>query len=108
MPNYRLGPLDGSTCDTLGIDNIPWAWWRHDQDTSDYLNFEFTDLSAYEVTDWEWNFGDGMVSTLQNPLHRYSQKGVYDVCLIAKNKNGADTLCKTLNVNQNRNIAKSL
>ena len=98
MPNYRLGPLDGSTCDTLGIDNIPWAWWRHDQDTSDYLNFEFTDLSAYEVTDWEWNFGDGMVSTLQNPLHRYSQKGVYEVCLISKNKNGADTLCKTLNV----------
>ncbi len=98
MPNYRLGPIDGSSCDTLGIDNIPWAWWRHDQDTSDYLNFEFTDLSAYEVTDWEWNFGDGMVSTLQNPLHRYSQKGVYEVCLISKNKNGADTLCKTLNV----------
>lgn len=98
MPNYRLGPLDGSTCDTLGIDNIPWAWWRHDQDTTDYLNFEFTDLSSYKVTDWEWSFGDGMVSTLQNPLHRYSQKGVYEVCLIAKNKNGVDTLCKTLNV----------
>lgn len=98
MPNYRLGPIDGSSCDTLGIDNIPWAWWRHDQDTTDYLNFEFTDLSAYEVTDWEWSFGDGMVSTLQNPLHRYSQKGVYEVCLIAKNKNGVDTLCKTLNV----------
>ena len=98
MPNYRLGPIDGSSCDTLGIDNIPWAWWRHDQDTTDYLNFEFTDLSAYEVTEWEWRFGDGMTSNSQSPIHRYSKNGIYEVCLIAKNKNGADTLCKILNV----------
>lgn len=98
MPNYRLGPIDGSTCDTLDIDNMPWAWWRHDQDTTDYLNFEFNDLSAYEVTEWEWSFGDGMKSSTQSPVHRYSKNGVYEVCLIAKNKNGADTLCKTLNV----------
>ncbi|MBK9727404.1 MAG: T9SS type A sorting domain-containing protein [Saprospiraceae bacterium] len=98
MPNYRLGPLDGSLCDTLGIDNIPWAWWRHDQDTTDYLNFEFTDLSAYEVTEWEWRFGDGMTSNSQSPIHRYSKNGIYEVCMIAKNKNGADTLCKILNI----------
>jgi len=98
MPNYRLGPLDGSSCDTLGIDNIPWAWWRHDQDTTDYLNFEFSDLSAYEVTEWEWSFGDGNLSKTQSPIHRYSKNGIYEVCLIAKNKNGADTLCKTLQV----------
>ena len=98
MPNYRLGPIDGSPCDTLGIDNIPWAWWRHDQDSTDYLNFEFTDLSAYEVTEWEWRFGDGLTSNSQSPIHRYSKNGIYEVCLIAKNKNGADTLCKILNV----------
>ncbi len=97
-PIYRLGPIDGSICDTLGIDNIPWAWWRHEQDTMDYLRFEFTDLSAYEVTEWEWNFGDGSSSTTQHPIHKYKDKGVYEVCLIAKNKNGADTLCRTLNV----------
>ncbi|MDQ3142673.1 MAG: PKD domain-containing protein, partial [Bacteroidota bacterium] len=73
MPNYRLGPIDGSSCDSLGIDNIPWAWWRHDQDTTDYLNFEFTDLSAYEVTEWSWSFGDGVTSSIQSPIHRYSK-----------------------------------
>lgn len=98
MPNYRLGPIDGSTCDTLGIDNIPWAWWRHDQDTIDYLNFEFTDLSAYEVTEWIWSFGDGISSTIKSPMHRYTKNGIYEVCLIAKNLNGADTLCKILKV----------
>lgn len=98
MPNYRLGPIDRSLCDTLGIDNIPWAWWRHDQDTIDYLNFEFTDLSAYEVTEWIWSFGDGISSTIKSPMHRYTKNGIYEVCLIAKNLNGADTLCKILKV----------
>lgn len=97
-PNYRLGPIDGSICDTLGIDNIPWAWWRHEQDSVDYLRFEFTDLSAYEVTDWSWTFGDGSNSIERHPMHRYKDKGVYEVCLIASNKNGSDTLCRTLNV----------
>ena len=97
-PNYRLGPIDDSICDSLRIDNIPWAWWRHDQDTSNHLNIEFTDISAYEVTEWEWSFGDGRISTSQNPIHRYSKNGTYEVCLIAKNKNGADTLCRTLNL----------
>ncbi len=98
FPNYRLGPIDGSICDTLGIDNIPWAWWRFDQDTANFLKFEFTDLSAYEVTEWLWSFGDGNTSATQHPIHKYKDKGVYEVCLIAKNKNGADTLCRTLNI----------
>ena len=25
FPNFRLGPIDGSACDTLGIDNVPLA-----------------------------------------------------------------------------------
>jgi hypothetical protein len=30
FPHYRLGPLDGSPCDSLGIDNIPVANYRVD------------------------------------------------------------------------------
>ncbi|MFN8279208.1 MAG: PKD domain-containing protein [Saprospiraceae bacterium] len=97
-PNYRLGPIDGSICDSLGIDNMPWAWWRYDQDTLDYLKFEFTDLSAYEVTQWDWSFGDGASSTEPNPTHRYKENGIYNVCLIVRNINGVDTLCRQLHV----------
>lgn len=102
FPNYRLGPLDGSICDTLGIDNFPWAHWRYDQDTLNYLKFEFTDLSACEVEEWYWDFGDpnSSVGTSRdtNPIHTFSQNGVYEVCLIVKNKNGADTLCRTITI----------
>ncbi|MBK7699704.1 MAG: hypothetical protein IPJ39_13695 [Saprospiraceae bacterium] len=29
FPHYRLGPLDGSPCDTLGLDNNPIAKYRY-------------------------------------------------------------------------------
>ncbi|MBK9727550.1 MAG: T9SS type A sorting domain-containing protein [Saprospiraceae bacterium] len=103
FPNYRLGPIDGSICDTLGIDNIPWCHWRYNQDTVNYLDFLFTDLSAYEVETWCWDFGDPVsgsnnTSMEKNPLHKFSANGIYNVCLIVKNKNGADTLCRTIKI----------
>ncbi|MBK6543788.1 MAG: T9SS type A sorting domain-containing protein [Saprospiraceae bacterium] len=103
MPNYRLGKIQGSICDSLNIDNIPLAHWRYEQDTSNYLEFLFTDLSAYEVKQWCWNFGDPdsrvkNISMDQNPIHIFSKNGTYDVCLIVKNNNGADTLCRTVKI----------
>ncbi|MCC7028465.1 MAG: T9SS type A sorting domain-containing protein [Saprospiraceae bacterium] len=110
FPNYRLGPIDGSISDSLGINNMPYCWWRYQQDTLDHRHFKFTDASAYEVEEWYWDFGDGITSRDTSPLNTYSKNGVYDVCLIVKNKNGADTLCRTLyigvvsNSDQNKNI----
>ncbi|MEO6191320.1 MAG: PKD domain-containing protein [Saprospiraceae bacterium] len=98
FPHFRLGPIDGSSCDTLGIDNIPWCWWRYNQDTSNHLCFEFTDLSAYEVAEWYWDYSDGTQSRDTSPIHCFPKNGVYEVCLIVKNINGADTLCRTLNI----------
>ena len=48
----------------------------------------FTDLSTinsgwstnYSVT-WEWDFGDGTISTQQNPAHTYTNNGIYTPCL---------------------------
>lgn len=102
MPNYRLGAIDESTCDTLNINNIPWAHWRYDQDTLNHLKFEFTDLSAYEVEKWYWDFGDSAspdnTSRDTSPIHTFSENGIYEVCLIVKNENGADTLCRTIKI----------
>ena len=35
----------------------------------------------------QWNFGDGTISTLQNPAHTYSSGGNYIVSLITSNLN---------------------
>ena len=95
-PNYRLGPLDGSGCDTLGIDNIPVAWFRYEYDSFSTNTFKFRDLSYYEPAAWSWDFGDGTGSTEQHPAHTYTTAGSYQVCLTVSNVNGADTHCRAL------------
>lgn len=96
FPNYRLGPLDGSACDTLGLDNRPVAWFRTDRDTLDLLTAAFHDLSYYEPTQWDWDFGDGTGSTERHPAHTYAQAGTYEVCLTVSNTNSSHTFCRTL------------
>jgi PKD repeat protein len=94
-PNYRLGPIDGSACDTLGIDNQPKAYYRYDvEDTILYNQVTFTDLSYYEPATWTWDFGDGATSTEQNPVHAYTQDSTYTVCLTVSNTNGSHTHCE--------------
>ena len=95
FPNFRLGPVDGSPCDTLGIDNHPLAGWRYDRTGG--LGVDFTSVSWYEPTEWHWVFGDGSAgSTERNPAHTFPAAGPYDVCLTVSNANGSDTKCKTV------------
>ena len=43
FPTLRLGPIDGSDCDTLDRDNNPVSRFRHEQDTLDHLALDFVD-----------------------------------------------------------------
>jgi len=94
FPNYRLGPIDGSPCDTLGINNVPVARFRYAVDSMDYRSFVFHDLSFREPETWLWDFGDGNGSTERHPIHTYAQDGLYQVCLTVSNANGEHTLCR--------------
>ena len=48
------------------------------------LTVNFTDTSAGSWTVWEWDFGDGGTSTLQNPSHTYLRSGTYNVSLFVQ------------------------
>ncbi len=103
FPNYRLGPIDGSPSDSLGIDNIPVAEFRYDQDTINYHSIDFTNLSWYEPEEFWWDWGDGSqpyYTTVWDTsiIHTYAKDGIYEVCLRAKNKNGESTKCKKINI----------
>ena len=101
IPNfntYRLGPLDGSFCDTLGIDNQPISRFWFEQDSLDFLSVQFWDVSYFRPEEWRWDFGDGTSSTERFPVHSFSQNGVYDVCLTVSNENSSNTSCQTLNI----------
>jgi hypothetical protein len=96
-PNYRLGPIDGSSCDSLGIDNTPMAMYHYDiEDTLVPLSITFTDASYYEPTNWYWTFGDGSSSTEVSPVHTYLGPGMYTACLVVSNQYGIDTLCRDI------------
>jgi gliding motility-associated-like protein len=53
---------------------------------------QFTDLSTGNVDQWVWDFGDGSMSTTQNPLHNYSDTGWFNVTLVAMNNTCPDTV----------------
>lgn len=95
FPNYRLGPLDGSPCDTLGLDNHPLAgftWYAEE------LEVTFSDNSYYRPEEWLWDFGDGSGSTERNPIHSYAAPGEYYVCLTVSNEYDSDTACHWVSV----------
>jgi PKD domain len=96
IPNYRLGPLDGSACDTLGLDNNPVAWWRWELDTTTtaMTDVTFTDLSYFEPSTWLWDFGDGTTSQDTSPVHLFPYPDTFQVCLTVTNSNSSSTFCR--------------
>ncbi len=60
----------------------------------------FTDQSvstSSRLSTWDWSFGDGQSSTLQNPTHQYASPGTYTVLLTAGNAVGCqDTVSATI------------
>jgi len=59
------------------------------------LSVNFTDESTGTITSWNWNFGDGASSAIQNPSHTYNSKGKYSVSLTVSGPYGSDTETKT-------------
>ena len=48
---------------------------------------------------WNWDFGDGLFSSVQNPVHSYSIEGIYTVKLVTTNNGGCiDSIVKTVEV----------
>ncbi len=61
--------------------------------TADSFRFQITNT---DLTAIEWIFGDGTISTEINPIHQYTETGIYSVELRATNENGCrDTLVQT-------------
>jgi YVTN family beta-propeller protein len=63
------------------------------------LTIQFTDLST-NATSVNWDFGDKSNSTERNPVHEYSDPGIYTVNLTASNENGIDLKSATITVTE--------
>ncbi len=75
--------------------------------------YEFLDASSAgtnpnnQVIGYSWDFGDGVVSTDQNPSHNFTVPGTYNVCLTVWGANGidccSDTYCDSIVVTDSCN-----
>ncbi len=78
----------------VAVDVIPPVAEFSGQPTSGAspLVVDFSDESTEGVaTSWQWNFGDGSSSSLQDPTHIYTVAGTYSVSLVVSNAYGMDT-----------------
>jgi gliding motility-associated-like protein len=57
------------------------------------VNFhDLTDTTGgAALVDWAWNFGDNVLSDVQNPSHCYQQPGLYDVVLTVVSANNCSS-----------------
>ncbi len=69
----------------------PTANFSQDSTSSCFGTIHFYDFSSGIPTSWLWNFGDGTTSTMQNPIHHYTNNGNYNVSLQVSNSSGSNT-----------------
>ncbi|NLP58476.1 PKD domain-containing protein, partial [Lutibacter sp. B1] len=87
IPNFSFTSVSGESCESSSI--------------------QFTDESEkvdprYPISVWNWDFGDGNTSNLQNPIHIYTASGTYTITLTVGNGlvSGCDaTISQDITVN---------
>jgi gliding motility-associated-like protein len=77
--SFNMPGLAGPVADFYAS---PWEVYVEDG----WINFY--DQSVGSVVGWEWNFGDGFTSGLQNPAHQYTELNTYPVSLMVEDANG--------------------
>ncbi len=80
--------------DLITISDVPLSSFNHQ---SNLLEVDFINTSS-DTDSFEWDFGDGMMSSDPDPTHVYSVIGDYLVTLIATNVCGDDTTKLTVTV----------
>ncbi|MFN8142839.1 MAG: PKD domain-containing protein [Bacteroidia bacterium] len=79
---------------------IPTAAFNYSPTSCVNNPIHFTDQSTTPggiIWSWHWDFGDGSISTIQNPIHQYPNPGTYDVSLIIENTLGCqDTIVQQI------------
>jgi PKD repeat protein len=110
-----IGSLDQATAQTLQqvakmtvLDSLStWKLTHPDSLANVSVSYQINQAPAtYQfssnasiITNYNWNFGDGVTSTEANPLHTFTANGTYTVQLIGEGPCGIDTSTVQIIVN---------
>jgi PKD domain len=73
LPPFKLMPLEEQFKKAIE------AQWSFKVVDMDRRLVAFIDQSAGKINSWKWDFGDGITSEEQNPIHQYKEPGKYVV-----------------------------
>ncbi len=105
LPFFRLGPEDGSPCDTLGIDNVPVAHFNYTVDSTNHFKIHVRNLSYFNPETHHWTYGNGETSELEDPpAFDYADMGIYNLCLTVSNEYGTDTYCQQVSIDSTTSV----
>ncbi len=68
---------------------------------------QFTDTSLGTPSQWQWDFGDGITSSAQNPIHSYKMAGTFSVSLSVMNASGQDSVVRAITVTEANTLRAS-
>jgi FOG: PKD repeat len=84
------------------VNQRPKALLNYTSPLCEIKPIQFTDQSngIVPITDWQWQFGDGTTSNIQNPDHGFANAGSYSTSLVVKDQNNcfSDTNSVVLNI----------
>jgi len=100
-----IDDITGDTCQSDFCSMVNVIDWENECQAAFYyypegdpinggLDIQFLDNSWGNPTDWVWDFGDGSSSNEQNPLHSYTEGGIYQVCLSVSSPTCESTYCE--------------
>jgi PKD repeat protein len=84
----------------ITVDSAPVASFVRSPagDVSVGTTIQFTDTSSGSPTVWQWDFGDGVITDVQHPIHAYVTSGTFTVTLAVTGTCGSDSVTGTVTV----------
>ena len=87
-------------CKKDEVQNKAMACFTYLPDTSTFVRdtIKFQNCSK-NSTNYIWDFGDGITSLDNEPVHVYSDSGIYNIKLTSAEVNSIDSITKTIQIN---------
>ncbi|HQP02771.1 MAG TPA: PKD domain-containing protein, partial [Bacteroidia bacterium] len=61
--------------------------------------FDSSSISAGNISNWQWSFGDSALSNVQNPTHNFANAGTYNISLVVTSAAGCmDSISQSITI----------
>lgn len=105
----RVSAQNGNSNITNSLKTGDYSFMNTSAITPIFLGYSVQYRSSFNrnAVSYEWEFGDGSVSSEANPTHIYTSAGNYNVCLSIYDGVSTSNICNTIKVNANTNSCRT-